>query len=203
MAQIYRIYLNDTVLLITQSLSPGVENYESLDPDTFSFIRFFKETQKLKKTRRCILLSDEPRKLFRKIRKPVALVKAAGGLVKNEENKVLFIFRKGTWDLPKGKLDPGERTRAAAVREVEEECGIKVTSCGKKLCRTWHAYDTYGKITLKKTSWYLMKAFDQPGLVPQLEEEITEARWIAAGDFDIVKKNTYPLIRDVMAFGEE
>ncbi len=126
------------------------------------------------------------------------MIKAAGGLVSNEENKYLFIFRKGKWDLPKGKLDKGESFRKAAVREVEEECGITVGSCGDKICKTYHIYEVYGTPVIKKTVWYWMRADNQPDLVPQLEESITDARWLAAGDFMLVMKNTFPLIRDVI-----
>lgn len=126
------------------------------------------------------------------------LIKAAGGLVSNEENKYLFIFRKGKWDLPKGKLDRGESFKAAAVREVEEECGITIHSRGDKICKTYHIYEVYGVPVMKKTVWYWMRADNQPDLTPQIEEDITDARWLAVGDFMLVKENTYPLIRDVI-----
>ena len=126
------------------------------------------------------------------------LIRAAGGLVSNEENKYLFIFRKGKWDLPKGKLDKGETFRTAAVREVEEECGITIDSCGEKICKTYHIYEVYGVPVIKKTVWYWMRADNQPDLSPQLEENITDAKWLAAGDFMLVRENTYPLIRDVI-----
>lgn len=125
-------------------------------------------------------------------------IKAAGGLVSNEENKYLFIFRKGKWDLPKGKLDKGETLRVAAVREVQEECGITIDSSGDKICNTYHIYEVEGQPVMKKTTWYWMRADKQPELVPQLEEDITDARWLAAGDFMLVRQNTYPLIRDVI-----
>lgn len=184
--------------MLAESLPPDVENYQTADPKTFSFPAFFKTAKRRDSGGITVLLIGDPRSFFRKIRKSVEVVKAAGGIVRNEANHILFIFRKGTWDLPKGKLDPGEKTKKAAIREVEEECGIKVTECGKKLFRTWHAYDTYGRITLKKTTWYAMHAFHQPKLVPQLEEEITLAKWIPAGDVKMVQENTYPLIRDIL-----
>ncbi len=126
------------------------------------------------------------------------MIKAGGGLVSNEENKYLFIFRKGKWDLPKGKLDKGESFRVAAVREVEEECGITIDSSNEKICKTYHIYEVYGVPVIKKTVWYWMRADNQPNLTPQIEEGITDARWLAAGDFMLVRENTYPLIRDVI-----
>jgi 8-oxo-dGTP pyrophosphatase MutT (NUDIX family) len=122
-------------------------------------------------------------------------------VVRCDENQFLFIFRNGKWDLPKGKLDLGEKTKKAAIREVEEECGIKVARLGDLLCKTWHVYEEKGRIVFKKTNWYTMKA-ERQELVPQLEEGITEARWLASGDFDYIKQNTYPLIRDVISLLE-
>jgi len=128
----------------------------------------------------------------------MSLIKAGGGLVSNEENRYLFIFRKGKWDLPKGKLDEDETFRSAAVREVEEECGIKIDSSGRRICNTYHIYEVDGSPVIKKTAWYRMRADHQEHLIPQLEEDITDARWLAPGDFDLVRQNTYPLIRDII-----
>ncbi len=126
------------------------------------------------------------------------MIKAAGGLVSNEEQHYLFIFRNGKWDLPKGKLDSGETAKIAAVREVEEECGIHIDSVGGKICNTYHIYEMNKERILKKTSWYRMKAVNQKVLIPQLEEGITDVRWLAPGDFMMIRQNTYPLIRDLL-----
>lgn len=127
------------------------------------------------------------------------VIKAAGGLVKNEQGQYLFIFRNGKWDLPKGKIEADEKNRIAAVREVQEECGIRILKSGKKICNTYHIYELNEKIILKKTSWYKMKAESQGELVPQLEEGITDVRWLGPGDLMMVKQNTYPLIRDLIS----
>lgn len=126
------------------------------------------------------------------------MIKAAGGLVGNEGNQFLFIFRNGKWDLPKGKLDSGERTKDAAVREVEEECGIQISSIGNKICNTYHIYEMNKERILKKTSWYWMSAVNQNELTPQIEEGITDVRWLAPGDLMMIRQNTYPLIRDLL-----
>ncbi len=126
------------------------------------------------------------------------VIKAAGGLVSNEEMHYLFIFRNGKWDLPKGKLDRGETNREAAVREVEEECGIHINSLKGKIGNTYHIYEMNNELILKKTFWYRMKAVKQNILIPQLEEGITDVRWLAPGDFMMIRQNTYPLIRDLL-----
>jgi 8-oxo-dGTP pyrophosphatase MutT (NUDIX family) len=196
----YKIYINDTALILAEELPGGTDAYQQLDAEDFDFRSFYRRVKGGSPGNYVLVLKD-PKKSFRKMRKAFPLIKAAGGLVKNEENQYLFIFRKRKWDLPKGKLDPGERNKKAAVREVEEECGIKVTEAGERLCKTWHVYEEKGSVVFKRTAWYRMKARNQP-LIPQLEEDITEARWIAPGDFHFVKRNTYPLVEDIISLVE-
>lgn len=105
-------------------------------------------------------------------------VSASGGLVISQKQRALFIFKRGKWDLPKGKIDTGETKEAAAIREVEEETGISNVSLGEKLCTTRHTFKTKaGKRAIKKTYWYQMSAFEQ-ALTPQLEEDIEQVDWI-------------------------
>ena len=196
----YRVYINDTALIIADSLPGGLGNYQQIDEQEFDFLKFYKAV-KTNPGSVNVVLTKDPKLFFKNIRKPFQLIKAAGGVVRNDENQFLFIFRKGKWDLPKGKLDEGEKTKVAAVREVEEECGIKVSERGDKLCKTWHVYEERGQIIFKKTTWFNMKA-DRQQLIPQLEEGITEARWLSSADFDYVKQNTFPLIRDIISLLE-
>lgn len=136
--------------------------------------------------------------IFKKVISSLKIIKAAGGLVKNGNGEYLFIFRLGKWDLPKGKVDEGEKMREAAVREVEEECGIQVDYLGKKLATTYHIYSLRGKAVIKQTKWYDMGINDSPKLVPQTEEDITEAEWLRKKDLKDIKENTYPLIKDII-----
>ncbi len=196
----YRIYINDTALIVADFMPVGIGPNQQIDAQNFDFREFYKQVKKNGKTVH-VILTKEPKKMFRTIRKPFTVIRAAGGIVKNELNQYLFIFRKGKWDLPKGKLDEGEKTRIAAEREVMEECGIKVSEVGSRLCKTWHVYEDKGQIVFKKTVWYNMKAKKQR-LIPQLEEEITEARWLGTADFLIVKQNTFPLVKDIISLIE-
>lgn len=129
------------------------------------------------------------------------IIQAGGGLVENEKGEVLFMFRKGKWDLPKGKLDPGETLEACALREVEEETGVGRLELKKFLLVTEHAYEEKGIPILKITHWYQMKTDSHQSLIPQAEEEISELRWIGPADFKIVLRNTYPSILDVLKSG--
>jgi 8-oxo-dGTP pyrophosphatase MutT (NUDIX family) len=129
------------------------------------------------------------------------IIQAGGGLVVNEKGEVLFMFRRGKWDLPKGKLDPGETLEACAVREVEEETGIGRLILLKFLLVTEHLYEEKGLNILKETHWYLMKATSDQKLIPQKEEDILELKWIGPPEFRIVKRNTYPAILEVLRAG--
>lgn len=105
-------------------------------------------------------------------------IPAAGGVVSDEAGNVLMIFRRGCWDLPKGKVEVGESVESAALREVEEETGIKAEIIGKKSFSVWHTYDTYGTPMLKETVWFDMKALPGQQTVPQTEEDIAQVQWV-------------------------
>lgn len=130
-------------------------------------------------------------------------IEAAGGLVINERDEILLIERNVVWDLPKGKVDPGELVKQAAMREVEEECGVKNLSTEKKIAETYHTYPLGNETVLKKTHWYLMRYSGSDKLVPQLEEGITQAVWVNPTDISNHLKNTYPSIVDVFRLAEK
>lgn len=192
----YRIYINETALIISEFVPKGLGKIQNIDPHIFVFRDFYKQARKSGPETHLILV-DNARDYFRKLRKSYQVIKAAGGVVTTPDQEYLFIFRKGKWDLPKGKLDEGEKTKRAAVREVEEECGIKVGRLLDKLTNTWHVYEERGQVIFKKTSWFTMEAKKQK-LIPQLEEDITEARWMRKDDFPFIRRNTYPTISNIV-----
>jgi ADP-ribose pyrophosphatase YjhB (NUDIX family) len=106
------------------------------------------------------------------------IVQAGGGIVR-QGDLVLMIHRLGKWDLPKGKLEKKESPVDGAVREVEEECGVRVTPLDE-ICQTWHTYTRNKKKYLKQTYWFAMDCLDESRLKPQTEEGITEVRWMTA-----------------------
>lgn len=105
---------------------------------------------------------------------------AAGGLVQNESGEVLLIFRRGVWDMPKGKLDEGETIAECAVREVEEETGLRNVELGGFIDQTYHDYfDKWSKKEVnKETHWYAMRIRGNQTLIPQKEEDIEEILWV-------------------------
>ena len=125
-------------------------------------------------------------------------IEAAGGMVRKAD-AYLFILRNGVWDIPKGKLEKGETPELAAVREIEEECGLVEPIIVSNLINTLHTYPHKGKQVLKRTYWYLLDEDEKnSNLIPQIEEGITELEYVKLEDFDKIKKNTYGSIIDVM-----
>ena len=125
---------------------------------------------------------------------------AAGGLVINEKEEMLFIFRRTHWDLPKGKLDEGESIETCALREVKEETGIKNCILEKFLCKTFHQYfnQWVNEKVIKETWWYLMKSNSSEKLTPQTEEDIEQIIWVDKTDLNILLEKTYPNIIEVI-----
>ena len=105
-------------------------------------------------------------------------IKAGGGLVSNDRREYLMIFRRGLWDLPKGKCEEGESIENCAVREVLEETGLTAVELGTLICITHHTYHLNGDFCLKHTYWYRMQNRGDENLRPQVEEEINKAEWM-------------------------
>ena len=106
------------------------------------------------------------------------IIHAAGGIVTDENDEILMIFRYGCWDFPKGKVEKGEDWETAAVREVQEETGLQNIILKETLPNTYHTYTLHDTPILKITHWYAMQAPAQ-SLVPQTEEDISQAVWVA------------------------
>jgi len=199
-----KIYFNDKPLFlcneIDQEVSPYVHHDDAVLIDEFSTpaIKSMIHEMKLEKIHAGILYHTDLEALKKAVFKKFTLIQAAGGLVMDTSNAMLFIFRKGKWDLPKGKLDPGEPLDECALREVKEETGLKQVELGRPLGVTYHTYDENGRHILKETHWFLMKAPAGQHVQPQQEEEITEIKWVREGELDKYMKNTFPLIKDVL-----
>jgi 8-oxo-(d)GTP phosphatase len=129
------------------------------------------------------------------LKKKFRIVKAAGGLVRKKD-RFLLIYRQKKWDLPKGKKESGENSRQTAVREVEEECNVKV-KLGKKISTTWHTYTMNKHAMLKRTRWYSMEIVDDSRMKPSLEEDIEDVRWMSQKEVYHALENSYNSIRFV------
>ena len=130
------------------------------------------------------------------------LVTAAGGYVKNPNGETLFIYRRGKWDLPKGKAEANESARQTALREVTEETGITSLSITDELDSSYHIYPENGNLILKQTYWFAMKTDLLQDGTPQAEEDISEIKWLKGSDINEVLNNTYPSVVDVVTNAE-
>lgn len=204
----YKIYINETPLILAKlesldQLPPAgpkklVNRHPGLSKMILNYADMLEKNQEFDYV---YLYSEDYEQLVEDFMKYYKLIEAAGGLVYNEQGKILAIYRRGSWDLPKGKIDQGESVEQAAVREVEEETGIQQIKLGQHLTDTYHTYRLKsGKRVLKKTYWFEMHTTDMQ-LVPQTEEDIEQAVWIdpiefLEGDYDM-----YKTIRHVVEAG--
>lgn len=134
---------------------------------------------------------------LRSLQDTFSYVEAAGGVVENALGEVLLFFRRGMWDLPKGKIDPGEEPQAAALREIEEETGLTRLEVIRHLCDTYHVYFLANTWWLKRTHWYHVKGDAIENLVPQTEEDITLIEWARLPISE--DRPTYATIHEVLA----
>ncbi len=141
------------------------------------------------------VIEGDPQTTLDLIAEYLKLVVAAGGIVVNEYNEILFIFRKKKWDLPKGKIDPNEHIEDCAIREVQEETGVRNLQINSFLTVTYHIY-LENNYLLKETHWYMMSA-TKTRLYPQREEGITKAVWSNRSLIKTHLYKTYESIRDV------
>ena len=129
------------------------------------------------------------------------IIQAGGGLIRNEKDYALLIFRRNKWDLPKGKLDPGETIEECAIREVKEETGLKKVEIIKKITITHHTYYQDSLEIIKETHWFQMHAptIGNEILTPQLEEDIEKIEWVDPANISSYLENSYETIRKVIS----
>jgi len=145
-----------------------------------------------------VLWNKDLEKLKKVFFKNFTPIEASGGIVQNNKKELLFIYRLNKWDLPKGKMEKGEKPGECALREVEEETGVTNLKLKKKIGETYHTYDAFGKHFLKITHWFYMTCPAAQKLVPQTEEDITAIKWVHTRDIKEPVANTYPSIKDIL-----
>ncbi len=133
--------------------------------------------------------------------KKFTLIKAGGGFVLNENNEVLMMFRRGKWDLPKGKMDKKETFEECALRETEEETGLKSVRLISPLITTYHTYHEGSKYVVKETKWFTMNVNGEQKLVPQVDEQISKLEWVGKNDLKKYLRNSFPSVNDVLVAG--
>jgi 8-oxo-dGTP pyrophosphatase MutT (NUDIX family) len=199
-----KVYFNDKPLFLCDEICKEIEPFLHHDDAVFieelssPAINSIIHEMQSEKVHAGIFMYDDLNKLKQAFWKKFVIIQAGGGLVKNENEDILFMFRRGKWDLPKGKLDPGESIQECALREVAEETGLTGVEFKQFLLTTYHTYIENGKHILKESYWYKMISNSKKNLVPQTEEDIQELRWVKSENLQEVLSNTYPSVREVI-----
>jgi 8-oxo-dGTP pyrophosphatase MutT (NUDIX family) len=202
--QMYKIYINDNPLFLTSEdstdLTAAGQNKHLVlryDGKKKFLLNVIDQLEKSKHFRSIVLFYEDPGKLWSDFCGLFDFIEAAGGVVFNGNQEVLLIYRRGYWDLPKGKIDPGETPPQAALREVREETGLKNIVLHGHLTDTFHTYEQKNKRILKKTWWYSMHTSDSK-LQLQHEEDIESAQWTGVEKFLENPDNVYGNIVEVL-----
>lgn len=196
----YKIFINDKpfILCKTEEAASFSNELEVLShPNPALYMDWIRAIESTHHKGTCVIC-DEPTELFEKVKSNFKTIQAAGGLVFNNKNQVLLIKRLGLWDLPKGKIDQGENKYESAIREVEEECGMKELTILDEYPCSFHTYKLQGHRFLKQTFWFKMQSSFQGKLVPQIEENITEVKWFNWDTLNPGALDTYQSIREVL-----
>ena len=201
-----KIYFNNKPLYLVDKITPELEDYQhrrdtifidEMDPHAVRTMIYEMEQPEYYHG---IFLFKDVNAVLEAFKKELKLVQAAGGFV-HDQGQVLLIFRRGKWDLPKGKLDEGEELSECAVREVKEETGLKYLELEKPLTITYHTYHEKGKHILKESHWYRIKGSIKDKITAQAEEDINECKWVRFNELATYLENTHASIADVLHEG--
>ncbi|MBK9254165.1 MAG: NUDIX domain-containing protein [Saprospiraceae bacterium] len=203
--QIYKIYINEVEVILKPSQDITLDDTSGVGNVVIKYtgnkkhlLDYIHVLEKSIKSEKFVIHADDYLKLKSDFKSYFTEIEAGGGLVKNEKGEYLFIFRRGSWDLPKGKIETNETKREATLREIEEETGLKKMVVLQKLMVTRHTYrSNVGKRIIKKSHWYLIEGKKQP-LVAQTTEDIEKAEWMSMNKFFSKKREIYPNILDVI-----
>ncbi len=195
------VYINDRRLLfanVYDKLETMVDGGAVLNDEQVSVAEVIRKLESGEE-KSIVYLSSNEEESWKSFISNFVLIEAAGGLVENEQGEKLFIFRNGKWDLPKGKAEYDETPDVTALREVEEECGLKNLKIKSETKKTYHTYHEEERSILKVTHWYKMEAEGNQDLVPQEEEGITKVAWLNEEEIrSVVFSNTYSSIRELL-----
>ena len=194
-------YFNDKTIIITDSELMQIEipnkiyvckNYFETAFSELTHVIFETETELI------FIQATDFEKVKTDFINHFTIIEAAGGIVEHSANGLLFIFRRGKWDLPKGKMELNESPELCAEREIEEETDVNNLQRIGKLTDTFHFYEEKGKMILKISHWYQFKTNFEGNLIPQIEEDITAIQWVDVNDLNIQLANTFQAIKDVV-----
>ncbi len=195
----YKVFVNDKPLFLTNQISKETDFQlfllESIDIEQL-IVKIFQN-----KIQKAFLYHPDEKEIMKTLKSKIPVSKAGGGLVYNKKGEVLFIFRGGKWDLPKGGTEKWEEIEDTAMREVEEETGVGQLRIIKKLQKTYHVFKRNGIYKLKITHWFEMQSDFEGIPVGQIEEGIEKVAWIHPNDIPEILKKSYENIK--LLFEEE
>ena len=189
----YKVFVNDKPLFLTNKIVKETDFkfflLESIDIEQL-IINYFQN-----KIQKAYLYHPDEKQILSALKAKIKVRRAAGGLVYNTKGEVLFIFRSGKWDLPKGGVNKDETLEDAAIREIEEETGVGKLKITQKLEKTYHVFKRNGRYKLKVTQWYEMQSDFEGELVAQAEEGIEKVAWLNPAEVEQALKNSYENIK--------
>lgn len=206
--QMYKVYVNGVPVFLGTPETVG-ELGILPSKDVFSAPYMGKKKQlrqyldlldKNKNIRVVALYAEKAERLWADFCACFRILEAAGGYVTEPGGSLLVFFRRGYWDMPKGKIDPGETPEQAALREVREETGLQQLRLGPFLTHSWHTYVQNGERILKRTWWFRIQSADT-ATTPQTAEDIETIEWVQPEAWLAAKPATYGSIRDVIELG--
>jgi 8-oxo-dGTP pyrophosphatase MutT (NUDIX family) len=189
----YKVFVNDKPLFLTNEVAKETDFQlfllESVDIEQL-IVKMFNN-----KIKKAYLYYPDEKEILKKVKAKIPVKKAGGGLVYNQNGDVLFIFRNGKWDLPKGGVERDEAIDETALREVEEETGVHLLKITRKLQKTYHIFKRGGKYRLKITHWYEMKTHFEGVPKPQANEGIEKVAWLNPEQVQEALQNSYENIK--------
>lgn len=202
----YKVFFNASSISLCHKneISPKHNNIQVVEiKEHTPLSALIKELEQNKTRKNIVIRGDNIAEQWKNFKKEFIQIKAAGGIVSDARNRILVIKRLGYWDLPKGKIEKRETTKEAAIREVEEECGISGIEAKKKIGSVFHIYRSPfhpepNNLVLKETIWFEMFYPGNETPQPQTGESIEEVRWMKKNELDNFFSNTYPNLVELM-----
>lgn len=189
----YKVFLNDRLIILSTQKYFG-DDFTSMPIKKTNLQKVLKKVEK-GKIQNLNLYHKKEEKLLKHLKKKLKTVLAGGGLVINKNGEILFIYRKGRWDLPKGKTEKNETIEESAIREVEEETNAKGLVIKKLIQPTYHIIQSNDTYKLKETFWFEMHTEYTGELTPEEQEGIEKAEWKNLEATKEALKGTYENIK--------
>ncbi|MDO4881296.1 MAG: NUDIX domain-containing protein [Capnocytophaga sp.] len=191
----YKIFYNEKQIILTNHLTSKLLKYKIFLLEDISIKEFISKIEH-KKLKKVVIFYPET-DIFEKFLQKIERIQAGGGVVQNDLGEILFIKRKGKWDLPKGKLEKKENISECALREVEEETGVTELSLGDFRGITYHIFSRDNKFFLKETHWFNMFSSFNKDFTPQIEEDIEKVAWKSSKKLEKTLKKSFLSIKEL------